>query len=459
MRRAAGIELIARSGCDVCSAQLCCVATRAQAANDIIRANGETRRKMMAMRLRRSDGIDWVAAVLVLMMLAARAAFAATGVWEQPASALAEQIAVLMGPGQARMTLRNASSIAKDDLPGIRKLLVQDLKVRGVTIAGAESANEIRVTLSENARERLWVAEIVEGNVTQVAMVHAELSAPRAAATTGGVMLRGQMIFSSREPVLAIGETANGLIVVEPEAIAIEQYRTAQNKAADWHEIKRVEMAQRRPLARDARGEVTADATHFDARVAGTQCEGNFLGEWVVSCHESDDPIPLVMPLAERTGGSGLHAFYNGARNSFTGVVTPSVGVDLPAFYAAAMVPRAVGNAALVIGGVDGRVQMVENGALHAVSGTRDWGSDFAAVESGCGAGTQVIASGSGAAMSDSLRAYELPALEAVPVSAPLAMNGAVMALWSAPDGKSVIAVVRGAGDTYEVDRVTAFCN
>ena len=33
-------------------------------------------------------------------------------------------------------------------------------------------------------------------------------------------------------------------------------------------------------------------------------------------------------------------AFYNSARNYFTGVVTPSVGVDLPPFYAAALIPR-----------------------------------------------------------------------------------------------------------------------
>ena len=163
-------------------------------ANGIIRANGGMRRKMMAMRLRR-----WVAAVLMLGMLAAlHAAFAASGAWDQPAGALAEQIAALMGPGQARLTLRNVSSIGNDELPGIRKLLVQDLKARGVTMAGAESANEIRVTLSENARERLWVAEVAEGSVTQVAMVHAELGAPHAAAATGGVMLRSQKIFADR---------------------------------------------------------------------------------------------------------------------------------------------------------------------------------------------------------------------------------------------------------------------
>jgi hypothetical protein len=43
-------------------------------------------------------------------------------------------------------------------------------------------------------------------------------------------------------------------------------------------------------------------------------------------------------------------------------------------------------------------------------------------------------------------------------------MDGTVMALWTAPDGKSVLAVVRtpanqGAANEYEVDRVVASCN
>jgi hypothetical protein len=105
-------------------------------------------------------------------------------------------------------------------------------------------------------------------------------------------------------------------------------------------------------------------------------------------------------------------------------------------------------------------VQTLEKFALKPVAAARDWGSDFAALRSGCGAGTQVLVSGSGAAVTDSVRAFELPAQEAVPASAPLTMDGTVTALWSAPDGKSVFAVVRRAVDNeYEVDRVTALCN
>src|SRR5690348_11350848 len=92
--------------------------------------------------------------------------------WSQPAAELAGQIADLLGPGQAQLTVRNLSTIQTGEISVIRKLIEQDLKARGVLAGGTESANAIRVTLSENTRERLWVAEVVEGNETRVAMVH-----------------------------------------------------------------------------------------------------------------------------------------------------------------------------------------------------------------------------------------------------------------------------------------------
>jgi hypothetical protein len=204
--------------------------------------------------------------------------------------------------------------------------------------------------------------------------------------------------------------------------------------------------------------------------------QGAMIRDWTVRCREGDDPWqlsvpPFVHPAAARQSENvevtPLKAFFNSTRDYFTGVLAPSLGVDLPQFYAAAIVPRPAGSgslAVLLVNGIDGKVQLTEGGAVKPVSGARDWGSDFAVLTTGCGSGGQVVASGSGEAAADSLRAYELPAQEAIPSSAPLAMEGSVMALWAAPDGKSVFAAVRkhgmqGAANEYEVDRVTASCD
>jgi hypothetical protein len=392
------------------------------------------------------------------MSLAADAA-PAPSEWGQPAASLAEEIAGILGPGQARLTIRNFSTLSNDEIPTIRQLLEQDLKSHGVLASGAESANSIRVTLSENLRERLWVAEIIEGNETHVAMVHVEPGNLQQAQLADGVTLRKQTVLTTNDAILATLETTNGLVAVTAEEIVIYTHALQ-----GWQQQKRIWIGQKTALTRDPRSVILASSSGagFDAWLAGMNCSGTYLpaqpaGDWSIHCRESDDPWPILQPGAANTSAP-IKAFYNAGRNYFTGVVTPNLGVDLPPFYTAALLHRPDG-AGLLIDGIDGKVQIAESNSLKPVSGTRDWGSDFAALQSGCGAGTQIDASGSGEAASDSLRAYELPALEAVPASAPLAMDGTVTALWPAPDGKSILAVVRNAADQYEVDRVTATCN
>jgi hypothetical protein len=392
--------------------------------------------------------------------------------WAQPAAELAGQIADVLGPGQAQLTVRNLSTIQTSDIPGIRKLLEQGLKMRGVLAGGAESANGIRVTLSENARERLWVAETTEGNTMRVTIVHVdagEMAATRS--TSERVVLRKEKILGLARgvsgggggvPILAAAEINGHFVVMFADRISVFSLA-----GTGWAEANTFAMSSK--LSRDPRGVLIAasDGGSFSANAPGAQCSGSYSlplnggsidSGWTVRCRASDDPWP-VYQSADASSAPALKAFYNTARNFFTGVVAPNIGVDLPQFYQAGMIPRAAGGAAVLLTGIDGKVQMVENGSIHPVAGARDWGSDFAVVRSGCGSGTQVIASSSGEAVSDSLRAFAIPALEAVPESNALQMEGAVTALWTAQDGKSAMAVVRNSAGEYEVDRVTATCN
>ncbi|HEY2468613.1 MAG TPA: hypothetical protein VGI45_12350 [Terracidiphilus sp.] len=392
--------------------------------------------------------------------------------WAPPAAELAGQIADLLGPGPAQLTIRNLSTIQASEIPAIRKLLEQDLKAHGVLGGGTESANVIRVTLSENVHERLWVAEIIEGSETRVAMVHVNAASASPSVATERVLLRREPILTSTGPVLAALETSSGLVVLEPERIVIYSH------AADgFREQQRINIDTIRQLARDPRGALLgyAGGARFEAWIPGVQCSGmnssaSGNATWNIQCRASDDPWAVTQPPLELTNFGGhssqedvhvmpVQAFYNSARNYFTGVLAQSAGPDLRPFYSLAGISRLGNQAALLVGGIDGKMQMVENGALRPVAGTRDWGSDFAVIHSECGTGEQVIASSSGEATTDSLRAFEFPALEAVPVSTSLTVDGNVTAMWTAPDSKSAFAVVHTAANQYEVDRVTALCN
>jgi hypothetical protein len=318
----------------------------------------------------------------------------------------------------------------------------------------------------------MWVAEMVEGNRSQVAIVELGPAAQARIETPGGLLLRSQTILSTHEPVLAALEASGNLIVLEPGQLVI-----GAQTSGSWSEVRKVDALGKGALARDPRGALLgyANGSSFASWLPGVECLGSVASSsqpanWTIDCHENDDPWAITQPDLNLTSFGGgdaqenvmvtpIRAFYNAARNYFTGVLSPNMGTDLPPFFSAALVARPAGSAALLIGGIDGKLQLEENGALHPIAGARDWGSDFAVLKSGCGAGEQIVASGSGEAAHDSLRAYELPALEAIPASAPLAMDGTVTAMWSAPDGKSVYTVVRNAANQYEVDRVTALCN
>ncbi|HEX4039118.1 MAG TPA: hypothetical protein VHX37_13745 [Acidobacteriaceae bacterium] len=413
-----------------------------------------------------------VVAIAVLCLLPS--AHAAT--WDQPAADLAKQIAALSGPGPARFVLRNDSSIPVTDVPAIRRLLERNLRVLGVLSGGSDSATLIRVTLSENLQGGLWVAEVVEGSETRVSMLPVTLETPTVAANGPAITLRRTLLLTETEPVLdAQIFTAAGiqrLVILEPDRI-VSYLRNAAplvasaGGATGWLPDQIFPIAHTRSFPRDLRGRLvaapnqptqdqTSQAHLFDAWLPGVACTGSMaVSQLAVTCQESDDPWPIT---------ASQHAFYNAMRDYFTGILAPGYGMDLPPFYAASDIPRASGSNTL-LNGIDGRVLLIENNVLRPVNGANDWGSDMAVLRSGCGSGAQVLVSGSGAASGaasagDSLRAWEIVGREAVPVSAPLSIDGTVMAIQGAPDGTAAIVIVRREAPARdEVWNASALCN
>jgi hypothetical protein len=365
------------------------------------------------------------------------------------------------------LTVRNLSTISGDDVPAIRRLLEQALKAHGILTGNQESANAIRVTLSESIQERLWVGEVVEGNETRVVMVPAGAPISSSHATAGAIVLNRKTLWRSSdqrqqnqgrasEQVLNAVESGGSLYLLTDRRM-VSYVGADSARREQWS----LAFGAHRPLPRDPQGTMTVsdDGRTVTAYAPGVECERTVdATSDIGQCKSSDDPW-LVGNGAVRT-----KAFHSANHNFFTGVITPSLGVELPRFYSAALLPRALSGSALLINGIDGTVEIIENGAMKPVAGARDWGSDFAMLITGCGAGTQIVASNSGEGEVDSLRAYEVPAQEALAASAPLGINGSVMALSASHDGRSLLAVVRlpaqpGRGNEYEVDRVTALCN
>jgi hypothetical protein len=418
----------------------------------------------------------WAVGVAALACLTPMARAAS---WEQPAADLARQIATLSGPGPAKLTIVNRSSLAAIEIPPIRRLLERDLRGFGVVTGAGDSATLIRVTLSENLQGGLWVVEVVEGTETRVTMLSVSLGTAVTTSGPASLVVRRTLMITEPDPVLdaqifSVGTLAR-LVVLEPERIvtyvrsgaglAFATTAAGAPAAVGWVEEQRFPIAHTRPLPRDIRGELVAAQDHlFDAALPGVQCSGTNTGAQIaVTCADSDDPWPITGSSPVQVGGpAGVpqRAFYNAMRDFFTGVLAPGYGMDLPPFYAASDLPRPTGTG-LLLNTVDGRLMLIENNTLKPVTGAGDWGSDFAVVRSECGSGVQVLVSGSGAAAAgDSLRAYEIVGREAIAASPTLPVEDAVTAIHAVNGGTSTTVVVRrDAPLRYEVWNASALCN
>lgn len=337
---------------------------------------------------------------LVLALLCAAAAHAANS-WDAPSSEMAKQIAALTGPGVISLKISNRSSIPTDEIPAIRKALDRDLRAAGVTVQAKGAASDVRLTLSQNARGYLWIAEVQEGSEVKVAMV--ELPGMAADASAGAatqMSLRSSLVYSQSDPILDVAVLGTGseqrLIVLDPAHL-----KTYTRGGSTWQAVQTFDIPRETVLPRDPRGQIALAGDHpFDAYLPGVICTGTTSGEAktiAVSCSNSDDPWPVA----------SQRAFYNANRNYFTGIVLPGFGAKLPPFYSATQLLRTV-NSGTLFADISGQVHLFQGGSHKMVVGARDWGSDIAGVRSDCGSGAQVLASAAGSGASDSLRAYEL---------------------------------------------------
>jgi hypothetical protein len=382
----------------------------------------------------------------------------AANVWDASAIELAHQVASLTGPGVVSLTLRNNSTIPADEIPAIRRVFLTGLNALGVTVRPAvDAATIVRVTLSQSAHQGLWVAEVQQGAEVRVAMVSVVNTAT--VIKPGGTpdLLRKTLLFSQPTPILdaglmtLAGDTTSSLVVLSPEEIAV--YHGGENGAIS---VKGQSFAvgHGRPYPRDIHGRLQADAAGgFKAYLPGVVCSASprSIADGVgiaVSCADSDDPWPL----------GPRKAFFNSSRNYFTGVMIPNAGGDASPFYSVAdLIGKR--SAVTVLSQVGGQFRVSDGSGTRALTGTRDWGSDIAGVQSECGAGSQLLATTSGDA-EDSLLAYEIVGHDAIAVSAPLPLEGQVVALWPANGTASATVILKTEQPLqYEAYSVSLVCN
>jgi len=391
--------------------------------------------------------------VVVLAVLFLTAAASAAD-WSAKAVELAKAIAGASGPGTITLAVVNTSSLPKDQVTDIQHAIEAQLRGSGVRVGAAANANsEVRVTLSENLHEYVWVAEIKQGTDMRVEMVTSPRSASVGAAKNGAtVSVRKVMMWSQATQMLDMvvvdGSTSNPkMVVLDVEAISLYALREGK-----WQREQSWAITHTRAFPRDVRGLLVMNKDKvLTAYLPGTVCEVASLGGNAVVCRESDDAWKIGYRAA----------FFNSGRNYFTGALVPASDRASGPFYSMAWLEKQ--NYTLQVStGVDGRVRMSDgvNERMLPGAATSDWGSDIAAVKSGCGTGAQLLVTSNGDdTVGDSVRAYEVPDRDPVLVSAATDFSGPVMAMWS-HDATGASAVVHNLQTgQYEAYSVSIACN
>jgi len=391
--------------------------------------------------------------LLLLILLLAPAATASP--WQAAEIQLARKIAAVTGPGAISLDLADASSLKSADAEEIRRGLLNELALLGLhSVSSDQAAATIRVTLSENLLDYVWVAEIHQGN-NEASVVMVTMSRPNEAPpgrSASALTLHKALIWTDENRVLDValplGIPAQ-MIVLEPESIFLYVLQ-----GSHWQQEQSWAITRLHPWPRDIRGRLFLRKDHlFDAYLPGVLCRSTAAVPLAVTCHESDDPWPLT------PDSPTLSAFFAPTRNFFTGVLSPGIQKQTATspFYSAASLPRDR-YTLWVFAAVDGRVHELD-GITDQVPGNLGWGSDIGSVHSGCGSGWQILATDKSGTPHDKLTAFEVADREPAAVSQPIEFSGEISALW--PDAESTTAIVvakNTEAGRYEAYRISPTC-
>lgn len=392
--------------------------------------------------------------------------------WSSAEHELARKIVAVTGPGTVALTFENQSSLGRRDGDVVQNGLRAALEQAGIHfVRPDEAAASVIITLSENVTSYVWVAQIRQSAAESAVVMTSLLRSGRLGAVHDSmpISLRKSLVWAQTDPILDVAVLEEATAPTHIAVLSAGNVSFYRSFGGKWQPEQVLAISHTKPWPLDMRGRlvVTKDRL-IDAYLPGVICHIGDGGTLTMNCREGDDPWPISQAWMfaggafPPSGGSiavpTLAAFYAPTRNFFTGVLTPAVGKfnAVVKFFSAAFVPRDR-YALWLFAGTDGKIHFVD-GMSDQISAV-DWGSDITTVRTSCGAGWQVLSTGSGSHGIDSVRAYEFPDRDAVAVSPSMDLPGAISAMWSEAKGDTAIAVVNDhESGSYEAYRLAMAC-
>lgn len=380
---------------------------------------------------------------LVLWVTASPCAGADTPMTEA-ARRLARRLSTELSPKQSlHLEFRDLGDSPTADLGEARRAFEAELISQGFHLpADALAEDSVRVTLSQDSQERLWVAEFTRDGKAAVEIVDFALAAPGAVPHPAPISIQRQFVFEQLEPVFDFAlagpptDTSSPLLVLGPTGLVLSRYNKNQ-----WQMQTSVSLSQEKPLPRDAQGQLTLTSEGFEAHVADIHCTGNAPNMAATQCGTN-------APSAWRFTGpdnSAVAALPASGKNWFDwGALagTPAHESKRPAFFSLAAL-SSNGQTLWVAAGLDGTTRVYSGTSAEPLTSISGWGSTLAGIRSNCGNGWQILATrAADYTAPDAVQAYQWTGNEFRPAGAAIEFDGPIVALQTSTDLSGSRAVV-----------------
>jgi len=390
----------------------------------------------------------WLSAFLFFLVAGASAVPQETASLPAAATEFVQIIQSRAGsPSAVAITFQNLSSLSVERQEALQNAIFNGFRNANVRVVKPEQAvAEVHVTFSEDWQGLVWLATIQQGSSSQTVIkkLPRQQATPAAHATT--LTLRKIPVWQQDTPILDFYQDSQNLLVLEPSQLALYSIDGGQ-----WRPRQTLGIPHQNPWPRDLRGRLEVRGGEVNAFLPGTRCTGK-ISPPSLDCRASDDPWPI---------GEGLVAFFSPRRNFFNGLLAgTSAGASVAPFFSGATW-QSGDQRVWLFSGTDGHTRLFQNDLATPTAMFNGWGSTLAVVHSTCGSGWQLLTSApTDSIRPDSIQAVEVTGHEALPVSAPLDLAGAVEALWTAGNyGQVVNGVLHLQSGKYEAFTLSVVCN
>jgi hypothetical protein len=309
--------------------------------------------------------------------------------------ALAKRVSARLEPFEiVRLGERNVSSLPATEVSRAQVAFTRALQRRG----RGSTPVDVVMTISDNLRGYVLVAEIRHASGTVVEMMEFRLVPP--AASARAAIIESKLLWEQETPILDVVLLPDAMLVLDTAGLTRYERRTGK-----WDRAAAAEMPE---VVRDPRGRLEMKGESITILEPGVACTA---------------PMNLAAPPQCETGGP-----FKADRN------TQDPHDWRGEFFASAEL-----GGDTLLAGLDGRTHVYD--AAHGPQAVFDgWGSDFAVIAA-CGGRHIAVTGSSDATASDTVALYDLVNRAPVSASEPVELSGPVTALW--PAGEGAVAVVR----------------